>query len=137
VNYAIYSIGSCVMQALTAREREMLSGLLRTQPGQRVGNLDSLESLSGLNLTANPLFNDLANSTLNGLLPSKGAESDANLLSPELLLLAAKCLNTAQEALLAVRALNNYNGPLPVPSFDSYVGLHRLVVKGLGLYFLL
>jgi hypothetical protein len=137
VNIAIYPIGSCVMQALTAREREILSGLLRTHPGQGVGNLDSLDMLSGLNVTANPRLNNLANSTLNGLLPSKGTESDANLLSPELLLLAAKCLNTAQESLLAVRALSNYNGPLPVPSFDSYVGLHRLVVKGLGLYFLL
>ncbi|CAM6122589.1 unnamed protein product [Calypogeia fissa] len=103
-------------QQLTARELELLAGLVRSQLSQDLGQF------SGLNLSLN--------STLNDLLPPT-QEPDPTLLTPELFLLSLKCVNTAQEALRALRVLSKYNGPLPIPSFDGFVTLHKLVRKGL------
>ncbi|KAL3693440.1 hypothetical protein R1sor_007091 [Riccia sorocarpa] len=105
-------------QRLSRKELELLASITRKQFEKSVNQ--------GYNFNWTE-----ANATLVDEL-SKGHEDSENLeLTPELLLLASKCVDTAQEIISAIDLINQYNGPLPVPRLDTFVSVHKLIKRAL------
>ncbi|OAE27724.1 hypothetical protein AXG93_4193s1240 [Marchantia polymorpha subsp. ruderalis] len=110
-----------VKQNLSLKELQLLARLM-TQQLQANGGQAINFNLTAANAT---LFDDLMRAQ------NQGDPNELAAVTPELLLLALKCVDTAQEIISALDLIDQYNGPLPVPSFDTYVAAHKLIKAAL------
>ncbi len=81
-------------------------------------------------------MNSTSNMTMDEILKKEEIFTSSIPLSPVLLSLALKCMDTGAQVSNALRTFSQYRGPLPIPTFDSFVALHKLIRKVLGTLFL-
>ncbi|KAL2633831.1 hypothetical protein R1flu_005310 [Riccia fluitans] len=105
-------------QRLSRNELDLLASIIKMQVEK------SAQQGYNFNLTE-------ANATIFDQLAHGNQDSADLVLTPELLLLALKCVDTAQEIISAIDLINQYNGPLPVPRLDTFVSAHKLIKKAL------
>lgn len=74
--------------------------------------------------------------TIDDFLKKEEILTSAIPLSPVLLSLALKCMDTGTQVSNALNTFSQYHGPLPIPTFDGFVALHKLIQKVLGMLFL-
>lgn len=107
------------LQNVSPEELALIAMLLREDV------LKGLDGLQSLNYTGNmTLAEALINGErLVGSLP----------MSPALVSLAMKCVGSASQIVTAFDAFNDYHGPLPVPTFDAFVELGKLIRQAIGM----
>jgi hypothetical protein len=81
-------------------------------------------------------MNSTSNMTIDDFLKKEEIFTSAIPLSPVLLSLALKCMDTGTQVSNALTSFSHYRGPLPIPTFDGFVALHKLIRKVLGMSFL-
>ncbi len=81
-------------------------------------------------------MNSTSNMTIDDFLKKEEIFTSAIPLSPVLLSLALKCMDTGTQVSNALNTFSQYHGPLPIPTFDGFVALHKLIQKVLGMLFL-
>jgi hypothetical protein len=81
-------------------------------------------------------MNSTSNMTMDEFLKKEEIFTSAIPLSPVLLSLALKCMDTGTQVSNALQIFSQYHGPLPIPTFDGFVALHKLIRKVLGMLFL-
>jgi hypothetical protein len=74
-------------------------------------------------------MNSTSNMTIDEFLKKEEIFTSAIPLSPVLLSLALKCMDTGTQVSNALNTFSQYHGPLPIPTFDGFVALHKLIQK--------
>ncbi|CAM6001577.1 unnamed protein product [Sphagnum balticum] len=74
-------------------------------------------------------MNSTSNMTIDEFLKKEEMFTSAIPLSPVLLSLALKCMDTGTQVSNALKTFSQYRGPLPIPTFDGFVALHKLIQK--------
>lgn len=118
-NMQTFDMVGLVVQNATPEELALIATLLREDV------LKGLDGLQAMNFTGNMTLGD---ALINGL-HSIGSVP----MSPALLSLAMKCVGSASQLATAFDAFNEYHGPLPVPTFDAFVGLGKLIRQAIGI----
>lgn len=110
------------LQHVTAEELALIATLVRDDV------LKGLDGMSALNATGNMTIGDalIRGQQMVGGIP----------MSPALLSLAFKCIDSATQITTLLQAYRDYHGPLPVPTLNAFIALGKLIQETLGRCFL-